>query len=91
MKQRATVVVYRTRTCPFCIAAEELLQARGITFDEVHLDDSPARRAVTSSILPGHMTVPLVLIDDRPIGGYDALRAMDRSGELRSSVFSDEL
>ncbi|MDA0374170.1 MAG: DUF2809 domain-containing protein [Planctomycetota bacterium] len=88
MKQRATVVVYRTRTCPFCTAAEDLLQARGIAFDEIHLDESPDRRAVTSAILPGHTTVPLVLIDDAPIGGYDALRAMDRSGALTERVFA---
>ncbi len=89
MNQRATVVVYRTRTCPFCIAAEDLLQARGIAFDEIHLDESPDRRAVTAAILPGHTTVPLVLIDDQPIGGYDALRALDRSGELAARVFAN--
>lgn len=88
MNQRATVVVYRTRTCPFCTAAEDLLKARGIAFDEIHLDDSPDRRAATSAILPGHTTVPLILIDDEPIGGFDALRAMDRSGALTSRVFA---
>lgn len=88
MNQRATVVVYRTRTCPFCTAAEDLLKARGIAFDEVYLDDSPNRRAATAAILPGHTTVPLILIDDDPIGGFDALRALDRSGSLSSRVFT---
>ena len=86
-EQRAKVTVYRTSTCPFCIAAAQLLDDRGIQVDEVSLDRHPDRRGFTSEILPGHGTVPLVVIDDRPSGGFDALRAMDASGELQKLVF----
>ena len=76
------VTVYRTRMCPFCIAAAQFLTDRGVTMNEIYLDDHADRRSVTRAILPGHDTVPLVVIDDQPIGGFDALRALDASGEL---------
>lgn len=76
------VQVYLTSSCPFCIAARELLEARGIDFEPIVLDNHPDRRALTASILPGHRTVPLIVIDGDPIGGYQELLALDRSGEL---------
>jgi glutaredoxin 3 len=79
----ARVLVYLTRTCPYCVAATELLRSRGIEFDSVGLDDHPDRFSFTESILPGHDTVPLILIDGRPVGGYRELAALDASGELR--------
>jgi glutaredoxin 3 len=81
-EQAARVVVYRTRACPYCIAADDLLRQRGIDFDEIYLDDHPDRGALTSSILTGHRTVPLVVIDGQPIGGFRELSAMQESGGL---------
>lgn len=76
------VVVYRTTSCPFCVAAEQLLSQKGVPMEQIYLDDHPDRRSVTSKILPGHSTVPLVVIDGEPIGGFDDLRALDARGGL---------
>jgi glutaredoxin 3 len=80
------VKMYRTRSCPFCIAAAEFLTARKIAFEEEFLDGHPDRRAFTAGILPGHHTVPLVVIGGRPIGGLDALQALDAQGRLTGLV-----
>jgi len=32
--------------------------------------------------VPGALTVPQILIDDRPIGGSDEMHALDREGKL---------
>jgi glutaredoxin 3 len=77
------VRIYLTRTCPFCIAATKLLRERGIEFEPIGLDGHPDRYSFTESILPGHDTVPLILIDGQPIGGYTELAALDASGELQ--------
>lgn len=77
------VLVYRTRYCPFCVAAERFLKSRGIEFEETFLDDHADRRGLTSSIMPGHGTVPLILIHGEPIGGYRELLDLDASGELK--------
>lgn len=82
--------MYRTRGCPYCVAAEQLLRARGVPFDQVYLDDHPDRRGFTSSILPGHDTVPLVLVGDRALGGYDELRALDREGRLEAVLRGED-
>ena len=84
MADQPKIVVYRTAHCPFCIAAHDLLAARGLDFEEVSLDQEPDRRAFTSNILPGHTTVPQVVIAGKPVGGFQALRAMEASGELVS-------
>lgn len=74
--------MYRTRSCPFCVAAERLLLHKGVTFDQVYLDDHPDRRSFTAGILPGHYSVPLVVIDEEPIGGFDTMQELESRGAL---------
>ena len=61
--------------------AKVLLESRGIPYEEVSLDDDPAFRAHLHQ-LTGGWTVPQILIDDRPIGGYTELWRLDRDGVL---------
>jgi glutaredoxin 3 len=75
------ITVYTTRWCGYCVRAKALLQSRGLEYDEISLDDDPHFRQ-TLLDLTGGWTVPQILVDDRPIGGYDALWALDRSGRL---------
>ncbi|MCA8957307.1 MAG: glutaredoxin 3 [Planctomycetes bacterium] len=86
MTTKPKVTVYRTAYCPFCIQAVRFLRELGVEFEEVSLDDHPDRRAFTSSILPGHTTVPLVVVGDRPLGGLDDLHALHRRGALLSAL-----
>ena len=48
---------------------------------------SGSRRGFVDQILPGHSTVPLVLIDGKPVGGYEELMALEASGELDRMLF----
>jgi glutaredoxin 3 len=79
------VTIYTTAWCGYCIRARRLLAARGIAFREITLDHDPAFRQVVFD-LGGRWTVPLVCIDDEPVGGYDELSALDRSGELATRL-----
>ena len=73
--------MYTTRWCGYCVRAKTLLESRGISFEEISLDDDPDfRRRLLD--LTGGWTVPQIVIDDRPIGGYTELWQLDRSGEL---------
>jgi glutaredoxin 3 len=77
----ATVQMYTTRWCGYCVRAKALLESRGIEFEEISLDDDPAfRRRLLE--LTGGWTVPQILIDGRRVGGYTELWQLDRSGEL---------
>ena len=73
--------LYTTQWCGYCIRAKALLDARGLAYEEVALDHDPAFRQRVYD-LGGQWTVPLVTIDGGPIGGYDELAALDRSGLL---------
>jgi glutaredoxin 3 len=77
----ARVQMYSTRWCAYCVRAKALLQSRGIEFEEISLDEDPEFRANLFE-LTGGWTVPQILIDGQPIGGYTELWRLDRSGAL---------
>lgn len=77
-----TVSMYSTATCPFCIRAERLLNAKGVTeIEKIRVDLDPQRR-VEMMQKTGRRTVPQIYIDARHVGGYEDLAALDHSGEL---------
>jgi glutaredoxin 3 len=73
--------LYTTEWCGYCHRARALLEARGLSYEQVALDDDPAFRQKVYD-LGRRWTVPLVMIDGAPIGGYEELAALDRSGAL---------
>ncbi len=73
--------MYSTRWCGYCVRAKALLESRGIEYEEISLDDDPAFRQKLFD-LTGGWTVPQILIDGRPIGGYTELWRLDRGGLL---------
>jgi glutaredoxin 3 len=77
----ARIQVYTTRWCGYCVRAKALLQSRGIEFEEISLDDDPHFRS-TLHELTGGWTVPQIVVDGRPIGGYTELWRLDREGRL---------
>jgi glutaredoxin 3 len=77
----ARIRVYSTRWCGYCVRAKALLDNKGIEYEEISLDDDPAFRQKLFD-LTGGWTVPQVLIDGRPIGGYTELWRLDRDGRL---------
>lgn len=76
------VTMYCTSVCPYCIRAEMLLKQRGVTdIHKIYVDRDPGQRAVMMQ-RTGRRTVPQIYIDDRHVGGYDDLSALDRAGGL---------
>jgi glutaredoxin 3 len=73
--------MYTTTWCGYCDRARQLLVERDLPFEEISLDDDPAFRR-TLLDLTGGWTVPQILIDGRPIGGFTELSALDRAGLL---------
>ncbi len=75
------ITVYTTEPCGYCRTAKALLDKRGIPYEEINLaKDADGRAELVSRT--GMMTFPQVIIDDRPIGGYQELSAADRAGHL---------
>jgi glutaredoxin 3 len=81
----AQITVYRTESCPYCVAAKQLLQKRGYTFDEVYLDRDASRMAELKEQY-GWRTVPMIVIGDTFVGGYTDLKVLDTAGTLATLV-----
>ena len=77
--------MYTTRWCGYCVRAKALLKSRGLEFEEILLDDDPAFRRNLEQ-LTGGWTVPQILIDGTPIGGYTELWRLDRDGDLKQRL-----
>lgn len=75
------VLMYATATCPYCINAERLLAAKGIAIHKIRVDLQPELR-VEMTQKTGRRTVPQIYINDKHVGGYDELRALDVAGKL---------
>lgn len=76
------IEVYSTAVCPYCVAAKNLLKAKGLAWEEVMVDTDPAQRDTMLRRSGGRRTVPQIFINDQLVGGYDDLVAADRSGKL---------
>jgi glutaredoxin 3 len=77
----ARVQIYTTAWCGYCVRAKALLDSRGIDYDEINLDGDVHFREKLLD-LTGGWTVPQILVDGRPIGGYTELWRLDKSGRL---------
>ena len=76
------VLMYSTAVCPFCVRAEQLLRARGVSeIEKVRVDLDPERRAEMME-KTARRTVPQIFIGDTHIGGCDDLIALDQAGKL---------
>jgi glutaredoxin 3 len=76
------IELYSTAVCPYCVAAKNLLKAKGLQWTEVRVDTDMAQRDAMLARSGGRRTVPQIFVNDQLVGGYDDLVAADRSGRL---------
>jgi len=69
------ITMYTTAWCGFCARAKAFLEGKGLSYEEIRLDDDPGFRS-TLFDRTGGWTVPQIVIDGRPIGGYSELRGL---------------
>jgi glutaredoxin 3 len=77
------IQIYTKGYCSFCYAAKNLLAKRGLEYEEISLSGNPLVEQEMRE-LTGGRTVPPIVIDGRPIGGYTELVEMDMDGELEN-------
>ena len=78
----AKVEVYTTTFCPFCTRAKSLLKSKGVQFIEIDVTEDAELRQRMVELSGGRRTVPEIFINDKIVGGYDELKALDDAGEL---------
>ena len=76
------VIMYSTAVCPYCVRAENLLRARGVTdIEKIRVDLDPQQRAEMME-KTARRTVPQIFIGETHVGGCDDLIALDQAGKL---------
>lgn len=77
----ASVVIYTTNYCPYCVKAKTLLERKGVPFKEIDVTN-PDDRADMMEKSDGRRTVPQIFINDHHVGGCDDLYALEKEGKL---------
>lgn len=81
----AEIVMYSTGWCGFCQRARALLNRTGLAFRDIDIEQDPALRAAMVA-RSGQRSVPQIFIGSRHVGGFDELLALERAGELDTSL-----
>lgn len=78
----AHVKMYTSAVCSYCVRAERLLDAKGVTnIEKIRVDLDPEQKA-TMMQQTGRRTVPQIYVGDTHVGGFDDLYALDQAGKL---------
>ncbi|MDX2028881.1 MAG: glutaredoxin 3 [Alphaproteobacteria bacterium] len=76
------IVMYSGPGCPYCERAKALLKKKGAAFEEFNVRADPAKLEEMLKKSNGRTTIPQIFINDRHIGGFDELHALDVAGKL---------
>lgn len=76
------VIVYTKDYCPYCTKAKNLLQQKGVAFEEIDVTHDTKQQAEMVEKSGGRRTVPQIFINDKSIGGFDDMHALDQQGKL---------
>lgn len=76
------VEIYCSQFCGYCHRAKSLLENKGISFDEISVDNDSEKRQEMLQRSSGITSVPQIFIDDEHIGGCDDLYALEAQNLL---------
>ena len=75
------IKIYSTNWWGSCIAAKKLLDDKGLSYKEINIEiDKISRENLVD--LTGGYTVPQIVINNVPIGGFEQLLILNQKGEL---------
>jgi glutaredoxin 3 len=55
------ITIYTTNTCAYCVMVKKFLNSKGHNYQEVNLDDDPAKQQEALA-LSGSLTVPVTVV-----------------------------
>jgi glutaredoxin 3 len=83
------IQIYTTTYCPYCARAKDLLDKKGVHYQEISVEnDSALRQAMEQR--SGRKTVPQIFIGDYHVGGCDDLYALEESGKLNKLLATEK-
>ena len=79
------VIIYSTSWCPSCVSAKRMLDSKEIKYEEINVEEVDISREDLIKIT-GAATVPQIMINETPIGGFDNLLELEQNGELNKML-----
>ena len=55
------ITIFTTNTCAYCVMVKKYLTNKGVSYEEVNLDQNPERQAEAQR-LSGALTVPVTIV-----------------------------
>ena len=78
----AKIEIYTKTFCGYCWRARDLLESKGVTYEEYVIDGGGPKREEMIQRANGRTTVPQIFIDGRHVGGCTDLLALEHDGRL---------
>jgi len=76
------VVIYTGPMCNYCSAAKHLLNKKKINYEEIDIGYDDKKREEMQKKSNGAKTIPQIFIEEKHVGGYVELKALENKGEL---------
>ena len=75
------IKIYTTSWCPYCQSAKRFLENKGLEFEKIDIEEQGISREQLKR-LTGRSSVPQIIIENKPIGGYEDLVSLHQAGKL---------
>ena len=79
------IKIYSATWCGPCASAKRLLDSLGQSYEEINIEQNNISREKLME-MTGGMTVPQIIINEKPIGGFDQLLELNQSGKLEEML-----
>tara|TARA_B100001758_G_C18212303_1_gene505774 strand:- start:27 stop:272 length:246 start_codon:yes stop_codon:yes gene_type:complete len=79
------IKIYSTTWCGPCASAKRLLDSLGQSYEEIDIEQNNISREKLME-MTGGITVPQIIINKKPIGGFDQLLELNQSGKLEEML-----
>ena len=76
------IKIYSTNWWGACIAAKKLLDDKGLSYEEINIEEIGISREDLIKLTGGY-TVPQIIINDKAIGGFNQLLILNQEGKLK--------
>ena len=67
-------IVWSKDACPYCVQAKNLLQLKGIQYEERNITQGTWTKEQLLESVPNARTLPQIFLDDELVGGFQELK-----------------
>ena len=67
-------IVWSKDDCPYCVQSKNLLQSKGIEFEERNITQGTWTKEQLLEVVPNARSLPQVFLDEELVGGFNELR-----------------